>query len=154
MSARRIAAAVAGAAVFLASAPAAHAVWAGAGAGSATAAAASDPRPVAISAGTAAAQPAFPTGSPTGGVSLTLQNPNPYRVHVAGVVLDAAGGSGGFSANAAGCGLAFTPPAGAGWDVPAGGTVDLELPNTVTMAASAPASCAGLAVDIHLKAAS
>jgi hypothetical protein len=151
MRARRIAAALAGAGLTLAAAPA-YAAWTGAGAGAAQATA-GDPAPLVVSAGTAAAQPAFPTGTPTGSVRVTLRNPNAYRVHVAGLVLDTAAGAGGFSANAAGCGLAFTPPAGAGWDVPANGTVDLELPGTLTMAVSAPASCARLAVDVHLETA-
>jgi hypothetical protein len=83
---------------------------------------------------------------------VTLRNPNAYRVHVAALVLDTAAGSGGFSANAAGCGLAFTPAAG-GWDVPPNGSLDLELANTITMSADAPASCEHLAVDVHLRAA-
>jgi hypothetical protein len=152
VSAGRVVAAVLGACVLLAAAPAAYAVWTGVGAGSA-AAAATDPQPIVVSAGVAPARPAFPTGAPTGSVSVTLRNPNPYRVHIGSLVLDAGAGSGGFSANAAGCGLAFTPPAGGGWDIPANGGIDLELVNALTMAVSAPPACARLAVDIHLETA-
>lgn len=140
------------AAALVVAVPVAHAAWTGAAAGSVQASATA-PQPVVVSAGTAPARPVFPTGTPTGSVSVSLRNPNPYRVHVGSLVLDATAGSGGFSANAAGCGLAYTPPAGGGWDVPAGGAVDLELDGALTMAASAPADCARLAVDVHLQAA-
>jgi hypothetical protein len=151
MNARRLAVALAGAGLMLAAAPA-YAAWTGTGAGTAQAGA-GGPAPLVLSAGTAPAQPAYPTGMPTGGVRVSLRNPNAYRVHVGSLVLDTSAGAGGFSANAAGCGLTFTPPAGAGWDVPGNGSVDLELPGALTMAASAPASCARLAVDVHLETA-
>jgi len=151
MSLRRLAIALAGAGLLVAAVPA-YAVWTGAASGSAQAAA-SAPQPIVVSAGAAAARPAYPTGTPTGSISVSLRNPNPYRVHVARLVLDPTAGWGGFSANAAGCGLTFTPPAGGGWDVPANGTTELELDGTLTMAASAPGSCARLALDVHLEAA-
>jgi hypothetical protein len=151
MSPRPLAVALAGAALLVTAAPA-YAVWTGTASGSAQAAAAT-PQPIIVSAGAAAARPAYPTGTPTGSVSASLRNPNPYRVHVGRLVLDSTAGSGGFSANAAGCGLTFTPPAGGGWDVPANGTTELQLDGALTMAASAPGSCARLAVDLHLEAA-
>jgi hypothetical protein len=152
MSLRQLAIALAGAGLLVAAVPA-YAGWTGAASGSAHAAAAAAPQPIIVSAGAAAARPAYPTGTPTGSVSASLRNPNPYRVHVGRLVLDPTAGSGGFSANAAGCGLTFTPPAGGGWDVPANGTTELELDGTLAMAASAPGSCARLAVDVHLEAA-
>lgn len=152
MNARRTAAAALAAGALLAAAPAAYAVWTAAAAGSATATT-SAPQPLVVAAGTAPARPAFPTGTPTGSISVRLQNPNPYRVHVGSLVLDAAAGAGGFSANAAGCGLTFTPPAHGGWDVPANGSVDLELADALTLPTSAHASCARLAVDVHLETA-
>jgi hypothetical protein len=152
MSARHGIAVLAAAGALLAGAPAAGAFWSARAGGSAAAAAAS-PAALVVTAGTAAAQPAFPTGSPTGGVSVSLRNPNPYRVHVGTLVLDAAAGAGGFSANAAGCDLAYTPPDGGGWDVPANGTIDLVLAGVLSLPPSAPAACARLAVDVHLEAA-
>ena len=151
MSPRRLAVALAGTGLLLTAVPA-YAGWTGAASGSANATSAA-PQPIVVSAGTAAARPAFPTGTPTGSVSVSLRNPNPYRVHVGRLVLDPTAGSGGFSANAAGCGLTFTPPAGGGWDVAANGTTEIQLDGALTMAASAPGSCASLAVDVHLEAA-
>lgn len=152
MSARRRAAAVLAAGALLAAAPAAHAAWTASAAGSATATAGA-PLPLVVVAGPASAQPVYPTGTPTGSVSVSLRNPNAYRVHVGSLVLDTSAGAGGFSANAAGCGLAFTPPAGGGWDVPANGSVDLDLAGVLSMSPSAPPSCARLAVDVHLETA-
>ncbi len=146
--------ALAGAAlVLLAAAPAAHAAWSGAGAGTGTAAASATPvSPVTIAAGTAATDPIYPTGTPVGDIAAAITNPNPYRVHVASLVLDTASGGGGFSASAAGCGLSFVP-ASAGWDVAAGATIQLDLQDSLAMATSAPATCQGLAVVVYLKAA-
>jgi hypothetical protein len=152
MSIRRLCAALGAAGLALAAAPAAYAIWTAHAAGSAAATAAA-PLPLVITAGTSPTQAVFPTGTPTGSVTVSIQNPNPYRVHVGTLALDAAAGSGGFSPNAAGCGLAFTPPAGGGWDVPGNGSADLELVGVLTMSASAPASCARLAVDVHLETA-
>lgn len=151
MSPRHLAAALAGAGLLLTAVPA-YAAWTGAASGSAQATGAA-PQPIVVSAGAAPARPAFPTGTPTGSVTVSLRNPNPYRVHVGRLVLDPRAGSGGFSANAAGCSLEFTPPAGGGWDVPANGATEVELDGALTMAASAPGSCARLVVDVHLEAA-
>jgi hypothetical protein len=133
----------------LAGAPAAYAFWTN-GAGTAAATAAS-PQAITIAPGTAT-QSLYPTGQPIGDVAVAVTNPNAYGVHVAALVLDTAAGSGGFSANAAGCGLTFVP-ATAGWDVPAGATIGLDLRNSLAMAPSAPAACQGLAVHVYLKAA-
>jgi hypothetical protein len=144
---RALAAAVA--AALLIAAPAAYAFWSnGAGTGAATAA---TPQAVTIAPGTAT-QALYPTGQPMGDVAVAVTNPNAYGVHLARLVLDTAAGSGGFSAGAAGCGLMFVP-ATAGWDVPAGATVPLDLRDSLAMATSAPASCQGLSVHVYLKAA-
>ncbi len=152
MSTRTVRAALAAtlAGALLAAAPAAYAYWTN-GAGTAAATAAS-PQPVTIAPGTAATQALYPTGQAMGDVAVAVTNPNTYGVHVAALVLDTAAASGGFSANAAGCGLTFVPATG-GWDVPAGATIDLDLRDSLAMAASAPASCQGLAVHVYLKAA-
>ncbi len=151
MSARtaRPALAVLVAAGLLAAAPAAYAFWTN-GAGTAPATAAS-PQPVTLAPGIAK-QALYPTGQPMGDVAVAVTNPNAYGVHLAALVLDTAAGSGGFSANAAGCGLAFVP-ATAGWDVAAGATVQLDLRGSLAMATAAPASCQGLSVHVYLKAA-
>jgi hypothetical protein len=151
MSARRLRPALAAALlVSLLAAPAAYAHWTN-GAGIATAATAS-PQPVKIAPGTAGARPLYPTGQPIGNVAVAITNPNAFPAHVAALVLDTAAGSGGFSANAAGCGLAFSP-ATDGWDIPAGATVQLDLQDSIAMAPSAPPTCQGLAVQVYLKAA-
>jgi hypothetical protein len=139
------------AAALLAAAPTAYAIWTAAGTGSAAAATAT-PQPVTIAPGAAATRSLYPTGTPTGDVAVSITNPNPYRVHVALLVLDEAAGGDGFSPNASACGLEFTPAA-RGWDVPAGETVEVDLPAALTMATTAPASCQGLAVSVYLKAA-
>jgi hypothetical protein len=134
----------------LAAAPA-YAVWKADGAGSATATGGAAPQPVTISPGTAT-HALYPTATPTGDVAVATTNPNTYRVHVAALELDTASGSGGFSANAAACGLTF---AGAddGWDIRAGSTVPVDLLGSLAMATSAPASCQGLAVQVYIRAA-
>ena len=139
-------------AALLAAAPAAYAIWSAPGSGTATAAAAAAPQPVTIVAGAAPTQALYPTGMPTGDVAVAITNPNPFRVRVADLVLDTGAGSGGFSANAAACGLHFAPVA-PGWDIPAGATVQLDLRDSLTMATWAPPSCQGLAVQVFLKAA-
>ena len=138
-------------AALLTAAPAAYAIWSAPGSGTATAAA-SAPQPVTIVAGAAPTEALYPTGAPTGDVAVAITNPNPFRVRVAALVLDTGAGSGGFSANAAACGLDFAPVA-PGWDIPAGATVQLDLHDSLTMATSAPPSCQGLAVQVFLKAA-
>lgn len=152
MSARRLRPALAAALALalLAAAPAAYAFWTN-GTGTAAATAAS-PQAVTIAPGTAATQALYPTGQAMGDVAVAVTNPNAYAVHVAALVLDTATGSGGFSANAAGCGLTFVP-ATAGWEVPAGATIDLDLRDSLAMATSAPGSCQALAVHVYLKAA-
>jgi len=136
------------AAALLAAVPAAHAVWT-AGSGSATATTAA-PKPLAIAQGAAATQSLYPTGTPTGDVAVSVTNPNPYRVHFR-LSLDTTGGTGGYSALAAACGVQFTPPQG-GWDIAPGATADLDLRDSLTLPTAAASSCQGLAVFVYLKA--
>jgi hypothetical protein len=140
------------AAAALAAAPAAYAVWTAAGSGSAVATGGAGPQPVTIAPGTVATQALYPTGTPTGDVAVSITNPNPYRVHVAALELDSASGIGGFSANAAACGLTFARDDD-GWDVPAGSSVPVDLRGSLAMATWAPAACEGLAVQVYLRAA-
>jgi hypothetical protein len=133
--------------VLIAAAPA-SAAWT-TGSGSATASAPA-PRGLVISQGASATQPLYPTGTPTGDVAVSITNPNPHRVRV-GLALDPTGGTGGYSALAAGCGVQWSAPPDR-WTIPAGATVDLDLRGTLTLPANAPDSCQGLAVFVYLKA--
>ena len=139
----------------LASAAAGYAAWSASGAGSATAAG-GQPQPVTIAAGASNTQALYPTGLPTGDVTVRISNPNPFRMHVGTLALDPSQGSGGFSANAAACTLGFTTQdgGGAGWDVPANGTLDLDLTGSLTMATTAASSCQGETFTVYLKATS
>jgi hypothetical protein len=127
----------------------------GGGTGSGTS---SIPSPVIASAATTT-QPLFPTGTALGGVALTLANPNPYAVHVPSLALDATQGQGGFGVDAAhaGCDLtalsyATQTNGGAGWTVPAGGSLSLDVPNAVTLAVTASDACQGAAFIVYLAA--
>jgi hypothetical protein len=128
------------------------AYWSYAGAGSATGAGSSGPSALTVTAGTPT-QSLLPTGAPTGDVSVTVANPNPYSVRVAQLSLDTAAGSGGFSANAAGCALSFATQdnGGAGWTFPSGAT-DLVLTNSMTMETGAASSCQGRTFTVYVKA--
>jgi hypothetical protein len=132
-----------------------YAAWSATGSGSATATG-GQPQSVSIAAGASNTQALFPTGAPTGDVTVQISNPNPFRTHVGSLTLDTSQGSAGFSANAASCGLSFATQdgGGAGWDVPANGTLDLDLTGSLTMATSAASSCQGATFTVYLKAVS
>ncbi len=144
---------LAAAAVVAAAPAAAH--WAGAGVGAGSARTAT-PIPVIISAGSASA-PLYPTGLATGDVAVTLANANPFPVRVAQLALDTSRGNGGLAVDAAHddcpvAALAFTTQTngGAGWSVPAGGSLALDLTRSITMAATAPAACQGASFTVYL----
>jgi hypothetical protein len=150
-----IAAASAGIAFTSLPAPAA-AYWAGSGSGSGSAATTTATTDVAISPGTAT-HPAFPTGTPTGDVAVILTNPNAAAVRVAALALDASQGSGGFAVDGAhsGCPVASLSYAtqtngGAGWTVPASGSLALDLTGALTLAAAAPDACQGASFTVYL----
>jgi hypothetical protein len=120
-------------------------------------------------AGTATTQPVvLGPGTPTaslrpGGrsdVALVLTNPNAAAVTVPSLVLDTAGGTGGFAVDAAhaGCApasFAFAAPApGAGWEVPAHGTAEVVLTDAVLMVEDAADACQGVTATVHLRAGS
>ena len=133
----------------------AYASWHASGSGSATATG-GQPQPVTIAAGASNSQALYPTGLPSGDVTVRISNPNPFRIHVGSLALDPSQASGGFSANATVCALSFATQdrGGLGWNVPAGGSLDLDLTGSLTMATTAARSCQGETFTVYLKAAS
>ena len=111
-------------------------------------------RTVTISAG-AVTQRLIPTGAPSADLEVALANATNGPLRVTGLVLDTARGTNGYSANAAGCAVSFSPQdnGGDGWTVAAKSTSTITLTNAVTMGASAPGSCQGQTFTIHLQAA-
>jgi hypothetical protein len=113
-------------------------------------------QPVTISAGVAPSGPLYPGGD--GDVTASIANPNAGPVHVATLALDTGRGDGGFDASRPGCdagALGFAPQSngGAGWDVPANGTLDVALAGAVRMAATAADACQGATFTVYLRAA-
>jgi hypothetical protein len=89
-----------------------------------------------------------------------VQNSNPFPVHVSSIAIDATQGSSGFTADAghSGCNLgslSFTTATngGAGWDVPAGSSVDVDMQNAIAMSGAANDSCQGATFTVYLAAA-
>jgi hypothetical protein len=120
----------------------------GTGSGSASVTA----QPVTISSATATSS-LIPTGTATGDVNASINNPNSFSVHIAQITLDtgASLGTNGFSANAANCALSFAPQdnGGAGWTLPAGDT-SIDLSNSLTMGTTADNSCQGQTFTVYL----
>lgn len=134
---------------------AASAYWSGRGTGSGTGASAT---PLALTLG-----PATPTAQlyPGGqaGVSLTATNPNTVSLHLTTLALDPTQGHGGFDVDAghAACDtstLSFSAQAngGAGWNVPASGSLSVTLPTSLAMGAGADNACQGAHVRVYLQA--
>jgi hypothetical protein len=123
---------------------AAYAYWSsqGQGAGSASAGTA---QPLTISTGTPTAS-LFPGGSAD--VAASVHNPNSFHIHVSSISAT------GFSSNVTGCGLSFATQTngGTGWDVPGSGTLDLDLPGSISMGATAANSCQNQSFTIELGA--
>ncbi|MFL5913361.1 MAG: hypothetical protein ACJ768_22685 [Gaiellaceae bacterium] len=140
----------------------AFAFWSAAGTGSGSGSSASNPQDVSLSGGTVSAD-LIPGG--TGDVSVSIDNPNTFSVHVNSLVLDTSQGTGGYGINTghSGCDLSsaitFTTPqdnSGNGWDVPAksGGTdgsLAVDLTGAITMDTSADNACQGANFTVHLK---
>ncbi|HEX5090465.1 MAG TPA: hypothetical protein VFV89_21830 [Nocardioides sp.] len=109
--------------------------------------------------------PATPTaGLYPGGqaaVTTTVDNPNDAVVRIGSLALDPSQGTGGFAVDAAhsGCavstlGFTIQTNAGAGWTVPAHGSLPLTLPGAVSMSPSAANACQGARFTVYLKVAS
>ncbi len=106
-------------------------------------------------------------GSPTtalypgtsGDVAVSIVNGNTYRAYIGSLVLDTTQGSNGFAVTGGqpGCdpaALTYTTQsnAGAGWFVPAGSTLDLDLPNAIALDTSAASECQGATFIVYLLA--
>jgi hypothetical protein len=99
----------------------------------------------------------YPGGQAT--VVLTLTNPNPSAVRIGSLALDTGQGTAGFAVDAghSSCGLgalsfATQTNGGAGWTVPASGTLPLSLTNSLSMTAAAANGCQGATFTVFLKA--
>ena len=131
------------------------AMWSGPGVGSAT-----------LPVETVAAVTLTP-GSPTaelypgtsGDVAVSIVNGNTYRAYIGSLVLDTSRGTDGFDVTGGqpGCdpgALAYTAQTngGAGWFVPAGTTLDLDLANAISLDTSAMTECQGATFVVYLLA--
>jgi hypothetical protein len=133
----------------------AYAAWTvnGSGSGSASATSAVD---LTLSSGnpTSALYPGA-----TGDVDTTVANSNPFPVHVSSVALDTTQGANGFSVDAghSGCNLSslsFTTAtnSGAGWDIAASSSSDLDAAGAIAMSGAANDSCQGATFTVYLTA--
>ena len=92
-------------------------------------------------------------------VDTSVANSNPFPVHVASVALDTSQGSNGFAVDAghSGCNLSslsFTTATngGAGWDIPANSSLDVDAANSIAMSGAANDSCQGATFTVYLTA--
>ena len=108
--------------------------------------------------------PAAPTTAlypgTAGDVALSVVNDNTYRAYIGSLVLDTSQGTNGFAVSGGqpGCdpaALTYTAQSngGAGWFVPAGSTLDLDLPNAVALDTTAASECQGATFVVYLLAA-
>jgi hypothetical protein len=95
----------------------------------------------------------------SGDVALSISNGNTFRAYIGSLVLDTSQGTDGFSVSGGqpGCdpaALSYTVQsnAGAGWFVPAGGTLDLDLANAVDLGTGAASECQGATFVVYLLA--
>lgn len=100
----------------------------------------------------------YPGGS--GDVALSIANSNTYRAYIGSFMLDTSRGTDGFSVTGGqpGCdpaAVSYTTQSngGAGWFVPAGSTLDLDLPDAVALGTGAASECQGATVTVYLLAA-
>ena len=110
----------------------------------------------------APATPTTPLYPGAGGdVAVSIANPNPFPVDVSSLELDATQGDAGYAVDAthvgAGCvsaGLTYTTQdnAGAGWTIPAGSSLDLDLDGAVTLDTASGSACQGATFTIYLRA--
>jgi hypothetical protein len=144
---------------FLSLVAGAWAFWSTSGSGNASTSAA-DAAAVTIGDATPA-NGLFPNG--TADVALKLSNPNPFQVSISSLALDMSQGTDGFDVDGAhsSCdvaALSFDPQSnsGDGWKVPAKvgttpGTLDLDLPDAVSMSGAAANACQGATFTVYLK---
>ena len=92
-------------------------------------------------------------------VTLTVSNPNTFEVRLGALALDPSQGTAGFTADAGhpACDvstLSFTTQtnAGAGWTLPASGSLPIVLTSALEMGAGAVSACQGASFTIYLAA--
>lgn len=135
---------------------AAYAAWTVNGSGSGTASATSA---VALTLSAGSPQSSlYPGGSAD--VDTSVQNSNPFPVHVSSIAIDTTQGSNGFDVDAGhnGCNvgsLSFTTAdnGGSGWDIPANSSIDVDAQNAIAMSTGANDSCQGASFTVYLTAA-
>jgi len=128
--------------------------YSGAGGSGSGAAATSTPTQALTLSPAALSNQLFPGGQAA--VPLTAANPNPATLRIRSLTLDTSQGSGGFNLDGAhaGCDLAslsFTAQTngGAGWSIPAAGSVSINLPASLTMSTSASDACQGANITVY-----
>jgi hypothetical protein len=115
-------------------------------------------------------EPAVPTAElypgATADVRLKVTNPNPIAIRIGSLQLDTSQGNGGFAVDNAhsACAvsaLSFTDQTngGSGWQLPprvgtTDGTLDIDLPDAISMSMGAADSCQGAHFTVYLKAGS
>ncbi len=134
---------------------AASAYWSGGGGGAGSGGSATV-QPVTLTAGTPAAQ-LYPGGSAA--VTLTATNPNSATVRIVALALDTTQGASGYAVDTghSGCtlstlGFATQTNAGAGWNLPASGSLTISLPTSLTMGTAAESACQGARFTVYLQA--
>jgi hypothetical protein len=134
---------------------AAYAAWTVNGSGSGTASATSA---VALTLSAGSPQSSlYPGGSAD--VDTSVQNSNPFLVHISSIAVDTSQGSNGFDVDAghSGCNLSslsFTTAdnGGAGWDVQPNSTADVDADGAIAMDSSANDFCQGATFTVYLTA--
>jgi hypothetical protein len=96
----------------------------------------------------------------SGDVAVSIANGNTYRAFVGSLALDTSRGTNGVSVSGGqpGCDpasltYAMQSNGGAGWFVPAGSTLDLDLTNAVDLGTGAASECQGATFIVYLVAA-
>jgi hypothetical protein len=145
-----------GAVVAAVAAATAAAFWVVGGSGGGTVSAATVPS-VTLTPGTATSG-LYPGMS--GDVAVSIDNGNTYQAFVGSLALDTGRGTNGVSVDSghSGCDVAALSYAtqsngGAGWFVPAGSTLDLDLANAVSLGGGAASACQGATFTLFLLAA-
>lgn len=143
------------AATLLALAALAVSAWAhlsstGAGSGSGDVSAS---RQVVVNAGAAPQGTLLPTGTSTGTLTLSVDNPNGSALRIGALALDTAEGTGGYDAEAVRCKVTYATQQGP-WTVAADSTLQISLPGSLTMGTDAPSDCQGSTFEVYLKVSS
>lgn len=152
------AAVVAGIVLAVAAAGSAAAYFTALGSGSGAASSATAVQSVTLTVG-AASGDLYPGG--TGTVTTTATNTAGAAVRLSSLALDTTQGSGGFAIDAAHStcptsALSFTTQTngGAGWTVPASGSLTITLAGALAMTTTAPDACQGATITVSLRAGS